>query len=648
MSSWISRLAWLIRALTLFSLLIFGIFFTGHNKQPAFYSTFESAYLDVLAQWRVSQPSAKKTDPRITIIDIDETSLDIFGPWPWSRDLIARLIQNTQSHAPIAVGMDIIFPDIHGPAQDQALLQTLKNQRIILGQAFDVAPIDQAPKVGMLAGGQTSPSAAIAWPEAQGYVANSESIVAGLSQEPKHPFCVGHITPSLSDDGVIRHMAPYIRYGDNYYQALTLAMLSCARHSNVRTPLFVSHQGLMTIPWTRSINSYTVLSAKDVLIRRAPADLLKNRWILIGSSALGVGDRVATPLSPILPGVLVHAEILSHILDVDELHGQGVGLNRHIEFLPLQGSRDDWAWLAWGMSILLVLGSLFLITRSHILGTIAFLTLGGIAWLFVSAYLYYFNLYTSWILPWAVMLTLLVIYVPSEWALASALDQRAMKRLGSYVSSDIMRRLIEEGGRDHLLPQRRQITILFVDIANYSAISEHLNPERLSALTEQVLSELTMVVHENAGTLDKYMGDALMAFWGAPVDQPNQADLALDCAQTMVQRVENKALEWQQLFGLLEPIHIHIGINSGDVVVGEFGSDLRKTYTAIGDAVNIAARLQELAKVWQQQILVGQATYQLALRHELSCITEATLRGKHQKELVYSLAPFIVHDSQTH
>lgn len=635
-----------MRALTLLLLIVISLLFSKQDRDVAFYSTFEWAYLDVLAQWRVNQAAAQEPDARVAIIDIDEASLEIFGPWPWSRDLIAHLIQNTQSYQPLAIGMDVVFPDTHGQVPDQALIHALKSSNVILGQAFDMTPIDQAPQVGMLMGGLTVAPSTIYWPKAQGYVANAESIVANLSQNSARALCVGHITPSTSQDGVIRQVAPYIRYENTYYPALTLAMLSCVPGRQVNASLWVNQQGLWTIPWSRSVTSYSVLSAKDILIRRAPENLLRHRWVLIGSSALGVGDRVATPLSPVLPGVLVHAQMLSHLLD--QHHLQQEASESYIEFQRLQGSSKDWSWLAWGISVLLLLGSILLITRSYVLGAIGFLTVGAILWAGVSAYIYYLNLYTAWILPWAVILTLLVIYIPSEWALASALDRRAIKRLGSYVSSDIMKRLVEEGGRDHLRPQRQEITTLFVDIANYTAISEHLNPERLSTLTEQVLSELTMVVHQYAGTLDKYMGDALMAFWGAPVHQPNHADLALDCAQSMVQRVQQQGEQWQRLYGLTEPLQIHIGINSGEVVVGEFGSDLRKTYTAIGDAVNIAARLQELAKVWQQTVLVGQATQQLARHHELSCVTEATLRGKHQKELIYSLAIPALHDSKTH
>lgn len=648
---WISRLAWLIRIGIVLIFLSVGAFSSWQNIKWTTYLTLESTYLDHLVRGRTDLSENQAAENRIAIVDLDESSLEVFGPWPWSRDLIAHLIQNIQKHQPVALGMDIVFPDTYGQVQDQKLIRELAQSGVVLGQAFDFAPLAQTPEVGLLTGSHQHHQSLIQWPRAQGYVANSESIVTALNhrtQQTQASPCVGHITPSPSTDGVIRHIAPYIDYRGQSYPGLVMAMLLCVRQVQLLEPLFVSQQGLWTIPWPKHVNSYTVIPAKDLLTNQVDTRLLKDRWVLIGSSALGVGDRVATPLSPVLPGVMVHAEILSYLLDRAIPQPQGAFINQlPFDVQLLEGSYQDWAWLAWLFSGILIAGAIFLNIRTHLMGASFFLACGAIIWGFVSAYIYWRNLHTAWILPWATVFMLLVIYTPCEWAITTARGRQVMKRLASYVSSDIMNQLLQEGGRNHLLPQRKNITVLFVDIANYTAISERLSPETLGVLTEQVLSELTTIVHDHAGTLDKYMGDALMAFWGAPVDQSNQADLALECAQQMIQRVAECSSHWIGLYDLTEPVNVHIGINSGEVVVGEFGSELRKTYTAIGDAVNIAARLQELAKVWQQPILVGQTTFEWVHHHELLCVTEVRLRGKHQAENIYSPTPFVMHESTT-
>ena len=215
-----------------------------------------------------------------------------------------------------------------------------------------------------------------------------------------------------------------------------------------------------------------------------------------------------------------------------------------------------------------------------------------------------------------------------------------MRRLGAYLAPTVLKRLLSEDRYANLSPKRATISVLFVDVANYTALSETLSPEVLTALTQAILSELTQAVHEQAGTLDKYMGDAVMALWGAPLEQTDHADRAIACALDMQTRITRRNPEWQAQYGLREAIAVRIGINTGEVVVGEMGSDVRRTYTAIGDAVNVAARLQEQAKIWQHPILLGEVCAQAAQAHEVIFLSSLTLRGKHQAEMIYSLAQF--------
>lgn len=637
-----ARWAWTLR-LSLLSVLIgLLLWFAGLGTSPGFYGRMEADFLDGLTQWQVKRPHALQADHRITIIDIDEASLEAFGSWPWPRSLTAQLIEQTMHHYQAkALGLDIVFPDTTQPTHDRALQHALRTPGVVLAQAFDLNPMGEPPQSGYLAGGFPASNSHAPLPSvlATGYVANHSMLVHSLVKT-KQPLCVGHITPSPSQDGVVRHIAPWVRYDDQVYPMLALSLMRCAKDAPKNGAAYGASQSVLYLEkfnqwrmvWPRSIASYMVVSAKDVLSRQIDTDLLKDRYVLVGSSALGIGDRVATPLAPWLPGVMVHAQILSFILD-----HRAAFESQDVASLSLGG---DARWVAWLYTV--VLGALICWTlfRSHLLGALLVAIGGSLVWLMVALALHQAYWFSAWILPWAMVFFWSVFYVPMEWGIVQAKHQIKIRRLGAYLAPTVLKRLLSEDRAANLTPKRATITVLFVDVANYTALSETLNPEVLTSLTQAILSELTQAVHAQAGTLDKYMGDAVMALWGAPLEQSDHADRAIACALDMQQRITQRNRDWQLQYGLVDAIAVRIGINTGEVVVGEMGSDIRRTYTAIGDAVNVAARLQEQAKIWQHPILLGQACAQAAQAHAVILLGPLTLRGKHHPEMIYSLAQF--------
>lgn len=625
-----------------FLLLVCLSLISWKDLKPAAYDRLEADYLDSLAQAQVAQSAGYTLEKRIAIIDIDEASLDALGPWPWPRHLTAQLIrQAKERYHPLAIGVDIVFPDTYGLQQETSLRQALALPGVVLAQAFDVNPLGDPPQAAALSGGlrvseaKLAPGVLAQLLQASGHVGNAPQILEHLPLGPGGVSCVGHITPQPAKDGVIRHIAPVIRYQQELYPMLTLAMLRCAGQGLGSYRLFLNAQGVWQIPWTKSLASYTVISAKDLLTQQLDPNLLEGRYLLIGSSALGIGDRVATPLGPVVPGVMVHAQILSHLLDQAP---QSFDTSMALPVDSLAQSGSDHTWLAWLYSVLLAFGIAYLLWRLNLFWALVWTVFTSLLWLVITWQLYAQQVHTSWILPWVTVLLVMFFYVPLEWTLAQARNRVLMRRLGVYLAPDVLKRLLAEGGSANLHPSRRTITVLFVDIANFTALSEVLKPEILGELTQAVLSELTESIHAHSGTLDKYMGDAVMAIWGAPLEQLDQADLALECALDMQARVAQRAALWAQQYGLTDPISVHVGINTGEVVVGEMGSVLRRTYTAIGDAVNIAARLQEQAKIWAHPILVGEASAHAMTRHQLMRITALVLRGKHHPEAIYSLS----------
>lgn len=626
----ITRRAWLFRATVTSLLLLTLCWLASEQWLPQAYWRAQDDVGDGLARQTLRSVAAQAPESRITIIDIDETSLEVFGSWPWPRSLTAQLIQGVAKHNPKVIGLDIVFPDVTRPVEDRALARVFATSPVVLAQAFDLNPISEPPKAGQIAGGMALTGDAV---PAHGYIGNHPVFVEAVTHHQS--ACVGHITPSPSADGVVRHIAPWIGYEQQQYPMLALAMMACATSNSSQQPSFInkpliSHgqAGQWRFPWVKAIESYTVISAKDVLSGQVDQALLRGRYVIIGSSALGIGDRVASPIAPWLPGVMAHAQILTVLLD----HVPDGGLVS----VPAIGGHT--ALLAFVYSLLLLCVLSVILYRHNLLGALLAAILGVVLWWGLIQYAHSLYWTTNWLLPWVMVLLWGMLYVPTEWLIAQYQHQEKVRRLGAYLAPSVVPQVLAENYQDLLKPQRRVVTILFVDVANYTSLAETLPPELLSRLTQAILSELTLAVHDQVGTLDKYMGDAVMALWGAPLKEPLHADRAIACALDMQARIVQKNAEWQRDFGLEQAIHIRVGINTGEVVVGEMGSAMRKTYTAVGDAVNIAARLQEQAKVWQHPILLGEATAAACTQHQLLSLGSLTLRGKHHVQMIYSLA----------
>jgi len=565
--------------------------------------------------WQQVQLLSARPDSRIALIDIDEHSLEVIGPWPWPRAVIARLAENlfVQYHAR-AVGLDVMFPEAGSPEGDHALLAVARRFPLVFAQAFALSSGANAPHAGHLGGalaaGTNTPHA----PVASGYVGNFFDTA---------DLCVGHVTPHASLDGVVRSIAPLIEYANAAYPMLAWQLMRC--RADGRSPgvpihsLPVDSDGLMHVQYRHSVQSFDVVSAYDVLAQTAPSALLANRYVLVGSSALGLTDHVASPIDPWLPAVVVHAELLGEMLDLES--GKGTTLS------------FPWLPMVWTACSIVVFSVLFRTQRASI-ALVALVAVTSL-WLvlLVSTRCVPASLAA---LPLVPATAFMFVQAPIEWIFSQAAIRSFERRFSHYLPPTVLREIIRQRGLATFKPERRQISVLFVDIEGFTRLAEQMPPEELAAMTDVILSTLTDCVLKSQGTLDKYMGDALMAFWGAPLAQPDHADRALDCAIAMLRGLE--ALNRSAL-PILEgrTIRVRIGVNSGSAVVGEIGSTFRKSYTAIGDAVNVASRLQEYARTLETSLLIGQETARQATRHGLQACAQATLRGRDAAEQLYTL-----------
>ncbi|MGT2509442.1 CHASE2 domain-containing protein [Cupriavidus basilensis] len=560
---------------------------------------------------------------RVVVVDIDETSLDAVGPWPWPRHFIAQLAEELfVRYGARAVALDIVFPEAQDADGDSALLRVARHHRLVFSQAFDFAAVPGMVHAGHLGGTLPVTDDGGLLPTATGYIGNFF--------KPDPGDCVGHITPRLDEDGVVRRIAPLIAYQGGRYPMLAMALLLCEKPGlppalpwSAMAPLVAgTEQGFLPISWRHAGNGFAVASAADVLARQVPAQAIAGRYVLVGSSALGASDRITSPLDPWLPGVMVHAELLEGLLDE----------------AAAPGRRFDMSWLGgiWSLASVLVLGYLF--RRGNVAAACGTLALLASLWLALTVMLPAHGTGLAPALPCVVYLLFLGLQVPMEWGMARSETRRFDRRFRRYLPPAVLEALLRQRDFDAMRPVRRTLTVLFADIEGYTTLAEVMAPEQLVGLTEIVLGDLTAQVHRTEGTVDKYMGDAVMAFWNAPLEQPDHADRGLDCALAMLAGMTGMNERLRAAYPGLAPIRICVGIHSGEAVVGEIGSQTRKSYTAIGDTVNVAARLQDLCKSIASDLLVGQGTASLSRRHWLRVLGRVTLRGRSHSEVVYVMA----------
>ena len=564
---------------------------------------------------RQSHMLVRTGDTRIALVDIDERSLDAIGPWPWPRAVLAQLAQNLfqQYHAE-AVGLDILLPGAGQPDGDRALRAVANRYPLVFAQAFDLSGSAQGVHAGHVGGALMATAEGSHAPVADGFVGNFFS-------DPD--VCVGHVTPRADLDGVVRSIPPLIQYEGVSYPMLAWTLLQCRHAGKLHTlsidALPTDANGLMSIPYHRAMRSFDVVSALDVLAGNAPPALLANRHVLVGSSSVGLTDHIASPIDPWLPAVVVHAELLSYLLDC-EAQGAFAASSR-------------WLPILWTACAILVFALLFRLQRAPIALLALIATTSLWLALVLSTRVAAADLAALPLVPAAVYM---LIQAPIEWISSQAAIRSFERRFGRYLPPTVLREIVRRHGLTAFKPERRLISVLFVDIEGYTRLAEQMLPERLVAMTEVILTRLTHCVYDTVGTLDKYIGDSLMAFWGAPLEQADHADRALDCARAMLRELDvlNRA-ENPLMDGKL--IRVRIGVNSGSAVVGELGSTSRQSYTAIGDAINVASRLQDHAKVVETDLLVGQETARLVTRHALRAFGHATLRGRVAPELLYVL-----------
>jgi len=561
-------------------------------------------------------------DSRLAIIDIDEDSLKRIGPWPWPREKLADLAERLLADGGVSVvAFDLILTD---PSQTEearigdARLASLAAQGwLVAAQAFDYVERDEKVTVGHPGGG--FPAAALAPAvRATGYVGNYESLASGR--------CVGNIGFVPDPDGKVRRIAPWTRWADARYPAYALAVLQCLQPgldiAQLSRRIPTDAQGLWAIPFSARPDSYLAIPAEAVLSGQladlAPGRLgqtagrrpLEGRIAVVGSSALGLSDRVATPMAPSVSGVTVHAAALSALLDMAS--GQS------------PRTAPPWAMAAW---LVLSVGALWLLVargarlRLMLASVVTVLGVWGALALWIST-AGGSHAVTGPLWGYA---CILLLHLPVEWSWAHKRVRRRTRLLSRYVARAVLDELLEAPEEDPMAPRGAEITVMIADMQDYTRLTSRSSLETAARLTRDFLEQLTEPVLARRGTLDRYTGDGLVAFWGAPIAIEDHADRAVDAAADVVANIA-RFNEARRARGE-DPVRVRIGIASGSALVGDLGTQFRAAYTAVGDCINLASRLQQLSRELDVSIAVASSSVQRCRRWRFRALGTAPVRG---------------------
>jgi adenylate cyclase len=551
-------------------------------------------------------------EPRVLVVDIDEASLGELGPWPWPRERLAHLVEILLTrYAARGVALDILLPAASNTEGDMRLALLAAHGPLVPAQAFDFDFAGNRPQPvldGYLGGAIAGQAGGV---PATGFIGN----FPGLARAP-HVGAIGFIPDA---DGALRHVPLVTRFGDKAYPALGLALVNCCTG---RPPLAVENAGLMRIPYTRDWRAYTVVSAGDILAQRIAPEGASERLVLIGSSSLGMGDRVSTPLAANRPGLGVQATILSALLDRQE-------------------GKQPAPWPGRLIACLFALASCIACTlafpRLSAANCVLLLGASSALWLGLAYIVAPHDPVFAPVGPLGTNLFLLAVAVPYGWQQAQRRSRHLLQTLRQYVAPAVVEQLLRSEEEDPLRPRRCDVTTLVADMEGYTSQVETLPVEAAATLTRDFLDCLTGPVIDHQGTLDKYTGDGMMAFWGAPLPQAEHADLALDAARAIQVRVDE--LSASRVRQGYQPLRVRIGIESGAAMAGDFGTMFRSIYTAVGDGVNTAARLEQVARDFTHNVIIGPGTVERSRRHRFLALGERLLRGKERATPLYTFEP---------
>jgi adenylate cyclase len=623
--------------------LLFVLLFVG-NAAQLYKLSFVDQLSDILYDYRLQWTMPRTVDERIVILDIDEKSLKEEGRWPWSRDRLALLMDKLfDQYGVQVVGFDVVFAekdqssglqvlqklgqnqlkdDVGFQAAlvkispqleyDKLFASKIKDRKVVLG--YFLTDQQQQNAAGMLPPPifttGTFQNHAVAFTNFNGYGAN-------LPELQQAAASAGHFNPLIDDDGEVRRVPMLAQYNGAQYESLSLAVVrtlfdqpkiqagfaegESSENANLEwlelgsgnhaLKIPVDGDVATLVPYRGKQGSFRYISLTDVLHDRVSMAQLKDKIILVGTTALGLQDMRSTPVEQVFPGVEVHANLIAGILDQNLKHQPKYMVGVEVLWLLLIGVA-----LSFGLPLM-----------SPLVAVFSAVTAFAISFGLSISLWQYSNLFMSIANSLVLVTVLFVLNMSYGYFFVTRTKRQITERFKNYVPAELVDEMSQHPEQlVSMAGESREMTMLFSDVRGFTTISEGMDSKNLSKLMNEFLTPLSRVISKHQGKVDKYMGDCIMAFWGAPKPQPNHARNAILAGLEMQQTLRElqphfKAKGWPA-------IHVGVGINSGRVSVGNMGSEVRVAYTVMGDAVNLASRLESITKQYGVGIIVGENT----------------------------------------
>lgn len=589
-------------------------------------------------------------DKRIVIVDVDEKSLKALGQWPWSRNKIAKILENLTNSEASIIGLDMVFAekDSSSPINiakeaniaienladfDSILANTLSSTPTITGFTFN---FENAIK------NEPPHSNAMFIQHGKGekeHLFVAQGITTNIPILQQASYSSGSFNTLPDSDGVVRYVPLLFSYDDSIYPSLSLEIVrvllgekkveifydengvSGITMANLEIP--TDEQGRLFINFKGGAKSYKYISALDIYSNNFEKKEIAGNIILIGASASGLLDLRATPFESIYPGVEVHANAIDNLINSDIIASPS-----YIR----------------GMTMTAIVVSV-LVSALIISFATPLLSFGLIVGFLMLETGYFYNmLFEERLLPnfaYPLLATLITTFVLTFMKIYFENRQKMMisEKFSKKVSPQVAAKLLKNS-KDAFSVAEVEVTIFFSDIRDFTSISEGFdNPKILIDYLNTYMSPMSQIIIDCEGTIDKYIGDAIMAYWNAPLNVKNHADKAVSAAIKQIESLEklNETLKLKAY----PPIKIGIGIHTGNAIVGEMGSEGRSDYTVIGDSINLGSRIEGLCKPYGAKILISEQTKkQLTQTYKIREVDHVQVKGKEEAVTIYEVLGF--------
>jgi len=584
--------------------VFFCIFFSLVFNIIDIFLPIENIFYDL--RFKIRGP--KKPSDKIVIVKIDEESLAELGRWPWDRKVVAKIVENLVSSGAEIVALDIIFPEKSVPESDNKLAAALAKGKTVVAAHFEtmyenVLKGDAVQKVLV------------------------EKLILPIPQIQKVAK-IGFANVEPDKDGVVRNVVLRKNYEDKPIYSFNFVVVkeyidNMSIISTVPQKIYINYYGPSEYydkKADRIISTFVGYSAVNIYRNVIPPAWLKDKIVLIGSTATGAYDHYPTPYIHTYPGVELHATVIENILS----HTYCRKFNKGYLLLI-------------SVAVGIILGIVFY--NLAVLPTISLIFIFVIGY-YLLTYFIFVKFYT--IIDFVPVALNIVLVGVSNLSYKLFFEQREKKLIkkvfSKYINPYIMERLLEDptGSLSVLGGQKREITVVFADIRGFTTIAEHLAAEEVVKFLNECFSMLSSIIFKYNGTIDKYIGDCIMFFWNAPVEQLDHPYLAVKCVIEMFYELNKLNQIYQFPFGF--KIRMGAGINTGEAVVGNIGSAQLMEYTAVGDTVNVASRLQELTKEFNVPIIISEyVNEKVKDRISTTPLGKVILRGRQQEIEIFGI-----------